>query len=202
MPTMRECDIPNAKMYAGKFKRLALSMVCCGTSKEDAMRFISSAEGITDDKKTEIGAWFRDNLPKLKDNPNYRPICEGCACCLGGKREALAREIFKTEPTLDARIRRLIASPLIVGYKGEMISDRSFYIYFAPKQDFYRCPCLGFDEGKQPFLMPESYCWCCGGHMKHHIGKALGTPVDVTFVSSSLTSMGRENCVFRVDIKE
>ena len=201
MSKMRERDIPNARQYAGKFKRLAISMIQNGYDKDEVLRFIASAEGITDEKKAEIGRWFKDNLPKLEGNPHFRAICEGCACCLGGKREALARQIFSEEETLDQRIARLIQSPLIVGWRGEMIDDRSFFIRFAPEQDFYRCPCLRFDEGKQPFLMPESYCWCCGGHMKHHIENALGTPVEVTFVSSSLTSMGRENCVFRADVR-
>ncbi len=195
-----ESDIPDSRQYAGKIKRLAIALIKHGYTFDDAVAFISSAKGITDEKKTEIAIWFAENLKKLENRDDYKEICEDCACCLGGKRYAAAREIFKSTDSLAERIDKLLRTPVVIGYAGKKIDENSFEVYFYPQQEYYRCPCLRFDEGKQPVAMPEGYCYCCAGHLKHHIEGALGRKVKVTMKASSLTSFGKEGCRFLVEI--
>jgi len=198
---MKEKDIPNGHLYPGKVKRLAISMTKHGYRQADALAFIASAEGISDKDKPSIARWFSENLPKLEPRPDYQSICEGCACCLGGKRLEEAKRIHAEEPSLAARINRLLSAPDIMGFWGEKISETTFEVRFFGEQAYYRCPCLKFEKGQQEAPLPEGYCYCCAGHLKHHIQKALGCPVEVTFLTGSLTTMGRESCRFRVDIQ-
>ena len=195
-------DIPEAKLFAGKVKRLALSMTRHGYSLNEALAFIASARGIADQQKPQIAAWFAENLPKLSGDPQYQTICEGCACCLGGQRDAAAKAIYREEPTVAARLGRLLRASVIMGHYCELLDERTFDVHFFPELPYYRCPCLGFEEGRQEVTMPESYCYCCGGHLKHHIGTAVGCEVDVTLLASALTSFGKEGCRFRVRVME
>lgn len=197
---LRESDIADAGMYAGKIKRLALALIKHGSTVEEAESFIASAKGVTDKNKEQVADWFCENLPKLEAREDYKEICEDCACCLGGKRYEAARAIFSEEPTLEARIKRLINTPFIVGYRGETVDDKTFIVRFFPECEFYRCSCLKFPRGKQKRPMPEGYCYCCGGHLKHHIQKALGCAVEVEFITSSLVTMGAEGCRFKVTL--
>jgi hypothetical protein len=91
---------------------------------------------------------------------------------------------------------------IIMGHHCEMLDENSFVVHFFPTLSYYRCPCLRFEEGKQEVSMPESYCYCCGGHLKHHIGNALGCKVSATLLANALTSFGKEGCRFRVDISQ
>lgn len=197
---LREGDLPDAKAYAGKVKRLALALMRHGEEKEAALGFIASAKGILDADKAGMARWFAENLPKLEGRADYKAICEDCACCLGGKRAEAARAIFLEEATLEGRIRRLLATPLVIGCRGEVVDPRHFTVNFYPEQGYYKCSCLRFEEGKQPCDIPAGYCYCCCGHLKHHIQKALGQPVEVALRSSSLTTHGKEPCRFLVTV--
>lgn len=202
MKALREKDIPDASMYPGKVKRLALAMIKRGCSREDAFAFITSAKGISDRDKPAVAAWFAQNLPKLPGELGGKALHEDCACCLGGKRYEEAKRIFAEEPNLSSRIRRLLKTPLIVGYSGEVLDAQRFAVAFFPEMEYYRCPCLQFEKGKQPIAMSKEYCYCCCGHLKHHISKALGCHVEVELVTSSLTTFGKEGCRFLVHVKE
>ena len=109
MKALREKDIPDASMYPGKVKRLALAMIKRGCSREDAFGFIASAKGISERDKPAVAAWFAERLPKLPENVGGKALHEDCACCLGGK---LADKLWQ---------RGLPVSGLCRKRKGEMI---------------------------------------------------------------------------------
>lgn len=204
MARRKESDIPDYRAYPYKAARLALSLERHGVPFEEALDFIAGSKGIGQKDRRRLADWFRSNLPILETKypEQARSICEGCACCLGGKRLALAKEIYWTYDTLEARIKALLETPYIIGCYGETLDARSFLVNFFPRQDFYRCPCLRLEEGEQAEALPASYCWCCGGHLKHHISAALGTAVETELVSSALCSCGREPCVFKISVAE
>lgn len=74
---MKLKDIPDASMYPGKVKRLALAMMKHGCSSEDALAFIESAKGISERDKPVVVAWFAENLPKLPGELGSKAL--GCA---------------------------------------------------------------------------------------------------------------------------
>lgn len=194
MQKIRENDLPHAKEYAGKVKRLAISLIRHGYNFDQAVAFIESARGIKEDNKAGLAIWFHDNLPKLENSKQYKSICEACACCLGGKRKAAALAINKECQTVAERVARFIKTPYIVGDHGEIIDDHTFIVYYFNERTFYRCPCLKFEENTQPVDIPEGYCYCCCGHLAHHAETALGKHVNVELITSSLCTKGQEGC--------
>ena len=62
----------------------------------------------------------------------------------------------------------------------------------------YRYPCL--PEAVEP--LPITYCYCCGGHVKHHLGIALGRELAVEVRSSILSSGGKKPCRFLLGFAE
>lgn len=202
MKKLKEGDITDHRLYCGKVKRLAVALTNHGCTKQEAEEFISSAKGVLDADKRGIARWFRENLSRLEDRADFKQICEECACCLGGKREAAARQIFKEEPDLKSRVNRLLKTPLIIGCGGEMLDEKTFTVHFFPKQDYYVCSCLRLQPSQMDQSMPDSYCYCCCGHIKHHIQKALGYSVEVELITSALTTSCKEGCTFCVKIGE
>jgi len=74
-----------------------------------------------------------------------------------------------------------------MGENGEIL------VRFAPEGlDRYRCVCL--PKAEKP--LPITYCYCCGGHVKHHLQIALGRNLDCTVLSSALSSAGQRPCKF------
>ena len=44
--------------------------------------------------------------------------------------------------------------------------------------------------------MSKTYCYCCGGHIKHHLETILGKKLNVEIINSALMSMGEKSCKF------
>lgn len=47
-----------------------------------------------------------------------------------------------------------------------------------------------------------TYCYCCGGHIKHHLQIALGRSLVLKVRSSALSSGHKRPCSFLFTIKE
>ena len=138
------------------------------------------------------GAMLRMN--KLLPMPIRKAVREGCACCLGGKRLKTSKTIVSQNATLEERIKA-------ANYVGSITlqSDGQIVARFnLQKQPPYRCYCL--PQARKP--LPITYCFCCGGHVKHHLQIALGRELDCTTISSALSSRWQNPCAFSFRIKE
>ncbi len=144
--------------------------------------------------------WMREamfRMNKLLDIETRKAVREGCACCLGGKRLKTSQAIAKENKTLEERI-KAADDAKYVGHitlveKGEIL------VHFYPEGlEHYRCVCL--PKAEKP--LPITYCYCCGGHVKHHLQIALGRELDCTTRSSALSSSGKKPCTFSLKIKE
>jgi hypothetical protein len=146
----------------------------------------------------EKADWMRDamlRMNKLLDFTTRKTVREGCACCLGGKRLKTSLAIAKENSSLEGRIKAANAANYIgnvtVQENGEIL------VRFYPEgQEHYRCVCL--PKAEKP--LPVTYCYCCGGHVKHHLQIALGRELDCTARSSALSSGGKLGCVFSFKI--
>jgi hypothetical protein len=151
----------------------------------------------TSEKKTD---WLRGamlKMNKLLDVKTRKIVREGCACCLGGKRLKTSQKIAKENRTLEARVRAADKAHYVGSVKlqenGEILVQ-----YDTQKTVPYHCYCL--PQAKEP--LPITYCFCCGGHVKHHLQIALGRQLDCTTRSSALSSGGKFTCTFSLKIKD
>jgi hypothetical protein len=151
----------------------------------------------TPEKKADWlrGAMIRMN--KLLANETRKAVREGCACCLGGQRLKTSRRIAKENESLEARIEAANKAHYVGGVtmteNGEIIAR-----FHLQKSAPYHCYCL--PKAAKP--LPITYCFCCGGHVKHHLQIALGRDLDCTVRSSALSSGGKFPCTFSFKIVE
>jgi hypothetical protein len=141
------------------------------------------------------GAMFRMN--KLLDMATRKAVREGCACCLGGKRLKTSQTIAKENKTLEERIKAADAANY-VGHITVLENSEILVSFYPEGLEHYRCVCL--PKAEKP--LPITYCYCCGGHVKHHLQIALGRELDCTTRSSALSSGGKKPCTFSFKIKE
>jgi hypothetical protein len=149
------------------------------------------------EKKAEWmrGAMVRMN--KLLPMTIRKTVREGCACCLGGKRLKISNTIASENSKLEERIKAANAANYVgsitLQANGEIVAR-----FTLQKQPPYRCYCL--PQARKP--LPITYCFCCGGHVKHHLQIALGRELDCTTISSALSSRWQKPCTFSFRIKE
>lgn len=149
----------------------------------------------TAEKKAD---WLRGAMLKMNqllDVKTRKAVREGCACCLGGKRLKTSLAIAKENNTLEARVKAADKAHYVGSVKlqenGEILVQ-----YDTQKAAPYHCYCL--PQAKEP--LPITYCFCCGGHVKHHLQIALGQKLDCTTRSSALSSGGKFTCAFSFKI--
>jgi len=142
------------------------------------------------------GTMIRMN--KLLNSETRNAIREACACCLGGQRLKISKGIAKENESLEERIKAANEARNVFG-SVTMMKNGEILVRFAPEGlDQYRCVCL--PKARKP--LPITYCYCCGGHIKHHLQIALGRGLDCTVCSSALSSGGKNPCTFSFRIKE
>jgi len=144
--------------------------------------------------------WLRGAMLKMNnllDVKTRKAVREGCACCLGGKRLKISQTVFKENNTLEERVKAVSASR-VVGNVTLQSNGEILALFDMQKEPPYRCYCLG--QAKEP--LPITYCFCCGGHVKHHLQVALGKNLDCTTRSSALSSGGKFPCAFSFKILE
>ncbi len=145
-------------------------------------------------------AWFREameRMDRLMPLPQRQAVRESCACCLSGERLKVSKKIAKQHATLDERITAANQTPFVFGNSVKRESDGTITVRFEPEgATNTRCVCLG--AVTEP--ISDSYCFCCGGHIKHHLQIALGVKVTCKVVHTALTTAGKEGCTFNYQI--
>jgi len=185
----------------GRIAKLARSLEKHGVNPEVSAGILEGGEAIGGRAKKEvIAAWMRDAMDRMDRllEPEMRhAVREACACCLGGKRLKLSKAIAKEHTTLEERISAAAETHYVFGHSVTRQEDGTIRVQFAPDGlESYRCPCL--PHTPEPFAI--TYCYCCGGHVKHHLQIALGRALHVEVVSSVLSSGGKRPCVFDLTI--
>lgn len=180
----------------GRIARLAEKLVAAEIAPEIIDRIMVGGEDIRQSTKPELKAeWLKgamERMDALLDPETRHAVREACACCLGGKRLALAKEIARKE-TLAERIAAANEARFLFGHSVTLQEDGRVHVSFFPAGlPAYRCVCL--PKAQEP--LPITYCYCCGGHVKHHLQIALGRKLACQVRSSALSSGGKEPCTF------
>ena len=132
-------------------------------------------------------------MNRLLDKETRYAVREACACCLGGKRLRMVKEVSREYEKLEDRVRAANEAKLVFGHSVTLQEDGRVLVCFSPEGlPAYRCVCL--PQAKEPLSI--TYCYCCGGHVKHHLQIALGRTLACTVRSSALSSGGKKPCTF------
>jgi hypothetical protein len=191
------------KYEYGKIAKLAESLEKAGIAQEIIDQIMEGGEAIRQSTKSEQKAeWMKGamlRMNKLLDKEIRQAVREDCACCLGGKRQELVKAIAKRGGTLEERIAAANETKLVFGHSVALQEDGEVLVCFSPEGlEHYRCVCL--PKAQEP--LPITYCYCCGGHVKHHLQIALGRSLALTVRSSALSSGGRKPCTFAFSLED
>jgi hypothetical protein len=183
----------------GKIQKLSDSLENNGVEADLRIEIMRDGEKIKQtDKNEEKAAWFHAAMTRMDaklDPATRRKIREGCACCLGGKRHEICKQINGTCATKKERIEAADKAKLVFGNGVREIEKGRYEVSFFPDNLEYKpCPCLkGLTEP-----MPITYCYCCGGHVKYHLETVLGQRLEVQVLTSALSTNGRTGCKFEL----
>jgi hypothetical protein len=182
---------------------LAENLEKAGIAPEIIDQIMEGGEDIRQSMAPEKKAdWLREamhRMNRLLDRETRQAVREGCACCLGGKRDKLSKAIAKQHETLEERIKAANETKFVFGHSVTLQEDGKVLVCFAPEgKESYRCSCL--PQAKEP--LPITYCYCCGGHVKHHLQNALGRRASVTVRTSALSSGGKHPCTFSFALED
>jgi hypothetical protein len=102
----------------GKIQKLSDSLDNNGVGADLRSEIMRDGEKIKQtDKNEKKAAWFHDAMTRMEaklDPATRYKIREGCACCLGGKRHEICKEINKTYTTKKERIEAADMSSIIL----------------------------------------------------------------------------------------
>ena len=182
----------------GKMEDLHQSMIKNKVDGNIRKKIMESGELIKkSSKKEEKAEWFlgaMNLMDGLLDEETKKKVREDCACCLEGERQKLCKEVNEKYKTPEERILAINETHYIFGHEIKIIGKGKYeVIFFDEKMPEKRCSCLKIIMDKK---MSKTYCYCCGGHVKHHLETVLGKKLDVEFIDSALSSMGKKSCRF------
>lgn len=186
-----------------RIRRLAEELKAAGIRRaiiDKIMEGGSTIRGSTPGEKK--ADWMREamlRMDKLLDRKTRQAVRGGCACCLGGIREKIVKKIAKQYDTLDDRIKAANNAKLVFGHGVVLQDDGKLRVSFSPEGlKSYRCVCL--PKVEEPISI--TYCYCCGGHVKHHLQIALGRKLVCKAHSSALSSGGKKPCTFIFSLEQ
>jgi len=187
----------------GRINTLAQSLEEADIGPDIANQIMEGGEtirrGTRPEKKAEWLKGAMHRMDKLLDRQTRYAVREACACCLGGKRLKTVKEIAKQNETLEARIQAANEAKSVFGHSVTLEEDGQIRVCFSPEGlPQYRCVCL--PKAKEPLSI--TYCYCCGGHVKHHLQIALGRKLKCKVRSSALASGWKKPCTFIFRMEE
>jgi hypothetical protein len=179
-----------------RIRVLATKLAEFGIPQDIADKILDGGELILRSTKPDKKAdWMRESMSKMDAllDPQIRyAIRESCACCLSGKRLQISKGIAKNHQSLEDRIEAANKAKFVFGHSVTQ-EDGKIVVRFFPKgQESYRCVCM--PKANEPISI--TYCYCCGGHVKHHLQTALGRKLSCQVQSSPLSSGGKDPCTF------
>jgi len=192
-----------AEYEYGRIRTLAHCLANAGIDMDIAAQILAGGEQIRKSTAAERKAeWMRhamERMDALLDAETRQAVRESCACCLGGIRLKMSTAIAKAHRTLEERIAAANNTPFVFGHSVSLEADGRVLVRFAPDNlEHYQCVCLR--KAVEP--ISATYCYCCGGHVKHHLQIALGRKLSCTMRSSALCSGGMQPCTFLFDINK
>jgi hypothetical protein len=166
-------------------------------------KIMESAELVKPSSKPIIIAeWCFNAMSKmdeLLEDDIKQKIREDCACCLGGKQKKLCTEVNKNYISSDERINAINESHSVFGHEIKVSGKGKYEVKFHEETlPEYKCVCSHFKLNGLNKKWSKTWCYCCAGHVKHHLETLLGKQLKVKVISSALSSIGKKNCHFEL----
>jgi len=185
------------KYEYGRISKLAKNLQEADIDQEIVGQIMEGGEDIRKGARPEKKAqWMKkamERMDKLLDRQTRYAIREACACCLGGERLKTVKEIARQNESLKDRVHAANKAKSVFGHSVTLREDGQILVCFSPEGlPQYRCVCL--PKAKEPLSI--TYCYCCGGHVKHHLQTALGRELTCKVRSSALSSGWKKPCTF------
>ena len=182
----------------GKMEDLDQSLIKHGIDKKTRKKIMENGKQIKKTSKKEaVAEWFFNSMnvmDELLDEETKIKVREDCACCLEGKREKLCKGINKKYETSEEKITAINETHFVFGHEIKTLGKGKYEVaFFDEAMPEKTCSCLKIIMDKK---MPKTYCYCCGGHVKHHLETLLGKKLKVEIKNSVLLSMGKKSCRF------
>lgn len=188
----------------GHVKKLAKALADNEVDPAVTERILAGGESVRKTDKPEKKArWMieaMDRMDSLLDVSTRRAVREACACCLGGKRFEISRDIGRNCKTLEEAIKACDEAKYVFGHSVKLEQDGTVIVSFeAEGKECYGCVCL---PKRAPGPVSETYCYCCGGHIKSHLQRALNRKLSCTVVHTALSTGGKTPCTFSFAIEQ
>jgi len=192
-----------AKYNIGNIEKLDQSLAKNGIDVNIRKKIMKSGELIKGTSKPEaLAEWCFNAMAKmdeLLDENTKQKIREDCACCLGGKREKLCKSINKNITIPEERINAINETHYVFGHEIKITGKGKYEVkFFDETIPEKKCSCSGGRLNVLNKKWSKTWCYCCAGHVKHHLETVLGKKVKVKLISSSLTSIGKKGCHFEL----
>ncbi len=187
----------------GRIQKLEDSLVQAGVDQKTIDAVMAGGELIKKSaapvKKSDWMKQAMDRMDTFMDPEVKQSVREACASCLAGKRQEISKRIAKENPNLDDAIKAANEAKYVFGHSVTLEDDGRILVCFEPDvKESYRCVCL--PKAREP--ISETYCYCCGGHIKHHLQTALNCKLKCEVRATALSSGGRKPCSFLFAIEE
>ena len=181
----------------GRIAKLARKLEESGVNQGLIDQIMQDGEAVRRSTKPEKKAgWMAeamDRMDRLLDKETRYASRESFACCLGGKRLQISKSIAANNVSLEDRVSAADKRKFVFGHSVSQESDGKIIVLFSsPGLPNYRCVCL--PRAEKPISI--TYCYCCGGHVKHHLQIALDRKLTCRALSSALSSGGQKSCSF------
>ena len=182
-----------------------------GVGEKVTEKIYSGFEEIKDKSaKPERAAFFGQAVGVMKENltkEQVKEILQAGACCKGGSRERNSKQFAKDNKELGLKARLKLISERPEWYMGKAeLDEQGFLIVYGiayQQKGKFACACPNVNQKKEACVIPREYCYCCGGHFKHHYEIMLGVKLNlVEIVSSPHDTKGEKPCVFQYQIVE
>ena len=185
------------KYEYGRIRKLAQELENANIDSATVDKIMADGEsikkGTTPEKKADWMNLAMRRMDALLSSETKQAVREACACCLGGKRQKISKGIAKDHLSFEERIEAAHNAKFVFGHSVVLQDDGMILVSFSPEgKENYRCVCL--PKAKEP--LPITYCYCCGGHVKHHLQNALDMKLHMKVRSSALSSGGKRPCTF------
>lgn len=139
-------------------------------------------DGIVSKTNKKIkSAFFKQALDVMNEKlplERVQKIFEANACCKGGTREKASKSFTKENADLILEEKLALISKKTELYMGQARLDENGDLIVAGAGTYtgekFECVCPTISKVKRSYTIPREYCYCCGGHFKHHYEIMLG----------------------------
>ncbi len=131
-------------------------------------------------------------------------IMEEQGCCKSGIGPAAHRAFGQAhiDKTLTEKVKLLNEAQMPHKAPCHLNDDGTLTVYWGSENlKSKSCPCGYIKKLPDSYEVPQTFCGCCGGHIRNNYQKSLGVKLHlIDIVSSSSSSGGKKRCEFLFEV--